>query len=125
MHAVLTLPTDPPVLRTHNTPQQSWTADRETWEGYNELDWFILQSLEPYLPHNGRSILVRWLKEATEGNSWTCRVPLDDERSWCDHGPFKRRERAVAHVRRHLKLKPFPCGGQCGNEGWYVPELSW
>jgi hypothetical protein len=125
MHVVLTLPNAPPVLGTANTLLESWTADRKAWEAYEEEDWFMRQIFEPLLPHNGRSILIRWLKDVVEGKSWTCCVPLDVEESWCDHGPFTRLDRAVAHVRRHLDLKPFPCGGQCGNEEWYVKKLSW
>ena len=118
------LHTAPPVLRSQNTPEQKWKADHDTLKEYNESDWFKNQDIEPLMPNNGRSIFVRWLDGVGEGQSWTCRVPLNVEGSWCDHKPFGRPDRAIAHVRKHLDLKPFPCAGRCGNEEWYVPELS-
>ncbi len=116
------LHTAPPILRNQNTDQESWKADRKAWKEHAEEDWFTGQSEEPYLPHNGKSILVRWLND--EGQGWTCCVPLDVEGRWCDHKPFGRIDRALAHVRKHLNLKPFPCEEHCGTEGWYVPEFS-
>jgi hypothetical protein len=77
------------------------------------------------MPHNGKSVLFRWLDEDEAGTSWTCCVPLNNEGLGCGHAPFKRPDRALAHVRQHLDLKPFPCEGKCGNEGWYVPRLFW
>lgn len=114
-----------PVLRNQNTPQETWKADRKMWKAYDKLDWVINQQLEPNMPHNGRSIFLQWLNEVEveEGNSWVCRVPLDVELGWCDHRPFSRLDRAIAHVRKHLDFKPFACGGRCGNERWYVPEF--
>ena len=117
------LPTPPPVVPNQNTPQQSWEADREMWEAYADLDWFKKQDIEPNYPHNGKSILLQWLKEDDKGMSWTCRAPLDSKAHWCGHGPFKRLDRAIAHVRKHLRLKPFPCQGDCGIEGWYAPNV--
>lgn len=116
------LRTAPPVLQNQNTVLESWMADREMWKEYEEFDWVIGQKVEPYMPHNGRSILVRWLND--EGQSWTCCVPTNVEGRWCDHKPFGRPDRAIAHVRKHLNLKPFPCERRCGNEEWYVPEFS-
>jgi len=122
---VLTLLTAPPVLPTENNLQQSWAADRKAWKEYDEEDWLMRQAFEPDMPHNGRSIFFRWLNETVEGKNWICSVPLNGEGTWCDHDPFKRPDRAIAHVRWHLKHTPFACGGQCRNEGWYVPRLSW
>jgi hypothetical protein len=117
------LPTPPFLVRNQNTPQESWEADRKTWDMYPKLDWFRNQEVEPDLPHTGRSILFQWLhmEEGDEGRrSWICRVPLDTESKWCDHGSFDRSDRAIAHVRMHLGFEPFPCKGQCGKEEWYA-----
>ena len=116
-------PTASPVLQNQNTPQETWTADRKMWKAYYKMDWFMNQQLEPDLPHVGRSIFLQWLNEVGEGNSWVCRVPLDVELGWCDHRPFNRLDRAIAHVRKHLDFKPFACEELCGNEGWYVPDF--
>ena len=120
---VLILPTAPPIVLGQNTPLEKWKAGRKWWKAYYKVDWFMNQQLEPTMPHNGRSIFLQWLNEAEEGNSWVCRVPLDAELGWCDHKPFRRFDRAIAHVRKHLDFKPFPCEGRCGNNGWYVPEF--
>ena len=115
----------PPIVSNHNDPQETWEVDRKIWKTYAELDWFKNQELEPYMPHNGKSILIQWLDEVDEGISWMCCAPLDSDKSWCGHGPFKRLDRAVAHVRKHLDLRPFRCGGDCGRAGWYVPKFLW
>jgi len=114
------LPTLPPKVRNQNTPQQSWEADRKMWGAYAKMDWFKNQELEPIMPHNSTSILAQWLNEVDEGKVWECRVPSDTAKTWCDHKPLKRFDRALAHVRTHLGLKPFPCEGRCETDGWYV-----
>jgi len=120
---VLILPHAPPILENQNKPEDSWRADLKSWKEYHESDWFKDQVIEPDLPHNGKSILVRWLKEVGEGKGWTCCVPLDGEGNRCIR-PFGRPDRALAHVREHLDLKPFPCKGTCRTKGWYVRKFS-
>ena len=117
------LTTPPPKVPTQNTPKQSWEANRKVWKAYADLGWFKNQEIEPYMPNNGKSILVRWLNEDDKGISWTCCAPLDNEEHGCGHEPFRRLDRAIAHVRGHLGLEPFPCKEGCGNEGWYVPNV--
>jgi hypothetical protein len=34
--------------------------------------------------------------------------------------PFGRRSRLDAHINTHLGLKPYRCGGRCGDSEWYV-----
>ena len=111
------------ILLSHNNRQETWEIDRENWKINAESDWFKNQELEPLYPFNGKSILIQWLKEVDEGIGWVCCVPLDSEQSWCDHGPFNRFDRAVAHVRKHLGLRPFRCRGECGWFEWYVPRF--
>jgi len=120
--ARLTLHTAPPILRTHNTRQESWRVDRKLWKAYYEFDWCKNQVIEPFMD-NGKSVLVRWLDEAGENKGWTCCVPLDPEAKWCIH-PFRRLDRALAHIREHLDFKPYPCEGKCRNEEWYVRKFS-
>jgi hypothetical protein len=122
---VLTLPIAPPIVRNQNSRHESWKIDHKVLEAYKELEWFKDHNVEPNMPHNGRSILIQWLDEDDEGISWTCCVPLESEASWCGNGPFRRMDRALAHVREHIGLKPFPCKGRCGTEGWYVSVFSW
>lgn len=93
------------------------------WKAYTEFDWFMKQQHEPGMPNNGKSILLQWLIEVEEGTKWECRVPLDVELSWCNHRPFGRVDRAIAHVRKHLDFKPFACEGRCENGEWYVLEF--
>ena len=119
----LVLVGQPPVVRSHNSRQKTWEVDRKNWKTNTELDWFKNQELEPLYPFNGKSILTQWLKEVDEGIGWVCVVPLDSEQSWCDHEPYNRLDRALAHVRKHLDLRPFRCGGECGWVEWYVPTF--
>ena len=123
--AFLVLVGPPPIVPNENTLEEKWEVDRKNWKIYTDLDWFKKQELEPYMPHNGKSILIQWLNEVEEGNSWVCCAPLDRQETWCGHGPFKRLDRAIAHVRKHLGLKPFCCGGGCGRAEWYVPKFLW
>ena len=113
----------PPIVPNNSNRQEAWEVDRKMWKMYAGSDWFKNQELEPYMPHNGKSILTQWLDEVDEGI--VCCAPLDSEESWCGYGPFKRLDRAVAHVRKHLDFRPFHCGGDCGQAGWYVPEFLW
>ena len=72
------------------------------------------------MPHEAKSVLAQWLNEVNDETAWKCSVPLDDEESWCLHPHFKRFDRALAHVRNHLGLKPFPCEGRCERGDWYA-----
>ena len=112
-----------PVVFSDCDCQEKWEIDRKNWKLNTELDWFKKQEIEPLYPFNGKSILTQWLKEVNEGIGWVCSVPLDSEQRWCDHGPFNRLDRAVAHVRKHLNLRPFRCGGECGWVEWYVSRF--
>jgi hypothetical protein len=41
----------------------------------------------------------------------------------CSHGPFSRKDRAVAHVARvHIGAKMYSCRNACGNPKWYVAQ---
>jgi len=101
---------------SHNTSRQKWEVDRRMWESYQTLVWFMNQDLEPNMPHEKKSILSQWLAEVNGGTAWKCDVPLDGEDTWCCHPHLKRFDRALAHVRSHLGLKPFPCEGRCNKD---------
>jgi hypothetical protein len=38
------------------------------------------------------------------------------------HFHHTRRQRAIAHVRRHFGYQPYACDGTCGALAWYVPR---
>ena len=112
----------PPKVPNQNTPQEKWEAARGMWKAYEKLVWFLNQDLEPNMPNEKKSILSQWLNEVEGETAWKCVVPLDDEATWCRHPHLRRLDRALAHVRSHLGLKPFPCEGRCErNDDWYAP----
>jgi len=113
---------DPPTLvESEATPQEKWALDWEAWEALYQEPWYLNQEEEP-INYLGKSVLVRWLAQPkTEGEKeWSCCVPLKGE-TWCGH-KIKRLDRAITHVRGHLNLRPYPCGGRCENENWYAAQ---
>jgi hypothetical protein len=111
----------PPMRPGELSPREPWLIDREAWEALSQEKWYLNQEEEP-LNHSGKSILVRWVNclETVEGPCWRCRVPMKIE-GWCPK-TFTRIDRAIAHVRNHLGLKPYPCEGLCGQHNWYAGE---
>jgi len=95
--------------------------DRRSWEALFQEVWYLKQEEEP-LNHLGQSILYRWLERSEERRCWSCCVPLEDGKL-CGY-IINRSDRAVIHVRGHLGLKPYPCEGNCWNEGWYAEKPS-
>ena len=112
----------PPKVANQNTPRQKWEAARKMWMAYEECHWFKNQELEPNMPHEAKSVLAQWLNQV-DVTVWQCVVPLDTEEAWCHHPHLKRFDRALAHVRSHLGLKPFRCDGKCGMNTWYAIDL--
>jgi len=101
------------------TPQEQWLIDREEWKALLREMWYLQQEEEPSI-YSGKSVLIRWLDNfKPEGETgWTCCVPLENE-TWCGRR-INHLDRAIAHVRGHLGLRPYPCEGQCGKEIWYA-----
>jgi hypothetical protein len=97
--------------------------DRESWNQLLKQSWVRRQELEP-LRASGESILLDWLDGFETGKLWTCAVPLDQPQTRCEHAPFNRMHRAMAHIRMHLGLRPYACGGRCRMSGWYVLAAS-
>jgi hypothetical protein len=92
----------------------------KTWSQVAKQEWVTKQQEEP-LDQDGKSVLLDWLKCVDDvGKSWKCIVPLGHSGAWCEHVPINRVHRAIAHVRMHLGLRPYPCGGLCGTVDWYV-----
>jgi len=92
----------------------------ERWAQVTTQEWVAKQQVEP-LDQTGKSVLLDWLKGADDmGKSWKCVVPLGHSTTWCEHAPINRVHRAIAHVRMHLELRPYPCGGLCGMSDWCV-----
>ena len=106
---------------SHVLLREKWLVDIKAWEGLFQERWYLNQELEP-LNHLGRSILCQWLNnskiERREG--WSCCVPLEED-VWCTQANLSL-DRALAHVRGHLGLKPFPCEGMCGSQYWYAEK---
>ena len=98
--------------------------DRESWNQLLEQLWVLRQGVEPRGP-SGESTLLDWLDSAEtgKGKMWTCAVPLDPPQTRCEHAAFNRIHRAIAHIRVHLGVRPYPCGGKCGMASWYVPAV--
>jgi hypothetical protein len=94
--------------------------DRKAWNHVLKRPWVLRQEVEP-LRSNGESILLDWLDSAETGKLWTCAVPLESPQTRCEHAPFNRIHRAIAHIRVHLGVRPYVCGGKCRISGWYVP----
>ena len=91
---------------------------RETWAEVTRQEWVAKQQVEP-LDREGKSVLLEWLKCLDdEGKSWKCIAPLGHPKAWCEHAPINRVHRALAHVRNHLGVRPYPCGGLCGTSEW-------
>jgi len=79
-------------------------ASRDNWNP-NEL--------EP-MTSNGISPLLEFT-ERREGPFY-CIVPV--ETGLCNYSNNKK-GRMLSHIRiKHLNFRPFPCGGQCGTQGW-------
>jgi hypothetical protein len=105
-----------------NPPPQDTLLSRarEMWAQVGKHEWVSKQHVEP-LDQDGKSVLLDWLECVDDhGKSWKCGVPLDHPDTWCEHAPITRVHRAVAHVRMHLGLRPYPCGGLCGTSDWCV-----
>jgi hypothetical protein len=48
--------------------------------------------------------------------NWKCR--FSDNAGRCEES-FRRRDKALGHIREcHLKKRPYPCGGACGDSNW-------
>lgn len=93
---------------------------RETWAQLTKQEWVINQQVEPF-DQDGKSVLLNWLKYVDDNRkSWKCIAPLDDPKGWCEHTPINRVHRAIAHVRTHLGIRPYACGGLCGTSNWCV-----
>jgi hypothetical protein len=109
---------NPLIVPTEASLEERWTKNHEEWSALSQETWYLNQELEP-LNHSGHSILDLWLNsfETKERKWWQCRVPLS-EGTWCTK-EINRKDRAIIHVRGHLGLNPFPCGGKCGNIDWY------
>ena len=114
-----------PIVSSQNTIHQYWEIDRATLEALKNEYWYINKEVEP-ATWNGKSILIRWLNETeTDGQKYLeCRVPLDRADNWCCK-PFSGLDRAIAHVRVHLRHEPYLCGGypNCMQKAWYVRGL--
>jgi len=94
--------------------------DRELWRRLLKQPWVLKQEIEPR-KSNGESVLLDWLDGVETGKLWTCAVPLDSPQTRCEHAAFNRIHRALAHIRGHLEVRPYACGGRCRMSGWYVP----
>jgi len=91
----------------------------KSWNQLLKQPWVRKQEVEPRKP-SGESILLDWLEVAETGKLWTCAVPLDPPQTRCEHAAFNRIHRALAHIRGHLGVRPYACGGRCRMKGWYV-----
>lgn len=94
--------------------------DRKLWQQLLKQPWVPKQEVEPRRP-DGESILLDWLDSVETGKLWTCAVPLDPPQTRCEHAAFNRIHRALAHIRGHVGVRPYACGGKCRMLGWYVP----
>lgn len=93
--------------------------DCELWQQLLRQRWVLRQEVEPRRS-DGESILLDWLDVSETGKLWTCAVPLDPPQTRCEHAEFNRIHRALAHIRGHLGVRPYACGGRCQMAGWYV-----
>ena len=96
-----------PYTRSHTESRQRWqvlATIRENWDP---------NALEP-MPVSGISPLLEFT-ERRDG-SFYCMVPAGT--GICNHRNAKK-SRMLSHIRKdHLNFRPFPCGGQCGTQGW-------
>lgn len=97
--------------------------DRRAWNRLLKQAWVLRQGVEPRRP-SGESVLLDWLDCAETGKLWICAVPLDSPLTRCEHAAFNRIHRALAHIRGHLGVRPYACGGKCRVSGWYVPAAG-
>lgn len=98
--------------------------DAQAPEATRQMRWYsfltdaqpyLAQGLDPSDPVTGRSRLPEWITTET-AQMFVCEVPLPNGQI-CKVQK-NRLDRAMAHTRQHLDLKPFKCGGQCGVSDW-------
>lgn len=83
---------------------QTLVTFREDWNP-NALEPMVARGISPLLAFT----------ERREG-SFYCMVPVGT--GICNYRNAKK-GRMLSHIRKdHLNFRPFPCGGQCGVQGW-------
>ena len=83
---------------------QLLATSREDWDP-NTLEPMMVGGISPLLA----------FMERREGGFY-CMVPV--ETGMCNYRNAKK-GRMLSHIRKdHLSFRPFPCGGQCGTQGW-------
>lgn len=85
-----------------------------------EKDWDRFKALPQIqlgqeFDSSGKSILAQWLLNLG-GQTYACQVPMPGGNGDICGVTKGRLDRALVHVRSHLDLKPFVCGGQCSKD---------
>jgi hypothetical protein len=90
----------------------------DLWRSFLNSDWLRNNVQEPKI--SGHSVLRQMLvqpPDPTDASVWICGVPIPN--GICGK-TFRRPDRAVTHIRRHLNHRPYPCDGGCGVPTWCV-----